>query len=142
MTELVRLDDWRERFDAACDRLRREPFDWGRRDCALGLAGELAIALTGVDVAGVYRGAYASEAEALELLRRNGFQTIGDVAGTLLPEYKHPSMARIGDLCVIADDSDFGGAFGVVNGERVFVMTRRGLGTVDRSQIVRAFRIG
>lgn len=142
MIELTRLPNWRARFDAECDRIRLTPFSWGSHDCGPGLAGNLALAVTGVDVASHYRGRYTTMIGALRVLRNSGFSSLGDLVASLLPEHDHPSMARVGDVVAIASASAFGHALGVVNGERVFVLTERGIGTVDRSDAVRAFRVG
>lgn len=142
MMELARLPDWRARFDAECDRIRLTPFAWGAHDCGPGLAGNLTLAITGVDAAAKYRGRYTTMTGALRVLRNSGFETLGDLVASILPEHDHPSMARVGDVVAIRSDSAFGHALGVVNGERVFVLTERGIGTVDRSEAVRAFKVG
>jgi hypothetical protein len=49
-------------------------------------------------------------------------------------------MARVGDI--IVTDGDDGPAMGVVQGERVYVLTQRGIGTIDLLQAKRAFRVG
>ncbi len=140
--ELTRVADWRRQFDRACDRLRLEPFSWGDNDCAVGLAGNLVLALTGVDVAKGYRGRYATAIGAVRVLRNSGHTSLGDLVAALLPEHAHPSMARVGDIVTVPDESAIGEVLGVVNGERLFVMTTRGFGTVDRSCATRAFRVG
>ncbi len=140
--ELTRVADWRRQFDRACDRLRLEPFSWGDNDCAVGLAGNLVLALTGVDVASAYRRRYTTAIGALRVLRNSGHASLGDLAASLLPEHAHPSMARVGDIVTVTDGSAIGEVLGVVNGERIFVMTARGFGTVDRSRATRAFKVG
>ncbi len=142
MMDLTRLPNWRARFDAECDRIRLTPFAWGSHDCGPGLAGNMTLAITGIDVAAEYRGRYTTMTGGLRLLRKSGFETLGDLVASILPEHAHPSMARVGDVVAIPSDSAFGHALGVVNGERVFVLTERGIGTVDRSEAVRAFKVG
>ncbi len=141
-TELRRLPGWREAFAAEIDRIRRTPFSWGEHDCGPGLAGNLVLALTGVDLAAGYRGHYDDAAGAVRVMRAAGFASLGDMVASLLPEYDHPSRARIGDVAAVAVESPIGHALGVIDYERVFVLTEAGLGTVDRSEIVRAFRVG
>ena len=140
--ELKRLNDWRARFDAACDEMRLKPFEWGGNDCAAGLAANLVLALTGVDVAADYRGRYKTRAGALRAMKAAGFASLGDLAASFLPEHEHPSMARVGDIVTVETADAFGEGFGVVNGERVFVLTEHGFGTVDRSLANRAFKVG
>ncbi|MGO4854928.1 DUF6950 family protein [Phaeovulum sp. W22_SRMD_FR3] len=137
-----RRPDWRARFDREVDRLRRAAFVWGENDCAVGLAGNLSLALTGVDSAAAYRGAYTSEIGALRILRAGGFATLGDLIATLAPEYDHPSRARIGDVGAVPVPGPFGHALAVVDYERLFVLTETGFGTLDRSAMVRAYKIG
>lgn len=140
---LVRKDDWRASFDAECDRLWRTPFSWETQDdCVLGLAGNLVTALTGVDMVAQYRGVYQDEAGALKVIHDAGFTSIGDMVASMLPEYEHPSMATVGDIVAIDTDSEFKHALGVVNGERILVLTTRGVGTIDRGRASRAFKVG
>ncbi len=141
MSELVRLQDWRARFVAEVDRLKHTPFAWGEHDCGAGLAGNLVLAITGVDCAAQWRGTYASAAEGLTLMKRAGFGNLADMVAMMLPEI-HPSEARIGDIAAIEIDTPFGYALGVVNGERVFVLREDGMGTVDLLDAKRAFRVG
>ncbi len=140
---LQRLPDWRVRFEATCDQLRAQPFAWGENDCGVGLAARLVAAVTGVDLAAQWRGHYASKAGALKALKETGFDTLGDFVASLLPEYPEgPSRAKIGDLVAIEVGAPFGHALGVVNGERVFVLTEDGHGTVDLLSASRAYKVG
>ncbi len=141
MSELVRLHDWRARFAAEVDRLKHTPFAWGSHDCGPGLAGNLVLAITGVDCAAQWRGSYASPAEGLARMREAGFDNLGDMVAAMLPEI-HPSAARIGDVAAIEVDTPFGYALGVVNGERIFVLREDGMGTVELLDAKRAFRVG
>ncbi|WP_065091645.1 DUF6950 family protein [Rhizobium leucaenae] len=141
MSELVRVMDWRERFVAEVDRLKHSPFAWGEHDCGPGLAGNLVLAITGVDCAAQWRGTYSTAAEAFAAMKAAGFQNLGDLVAAMLPEI-HPSQARIGDIAAIETDTPFGYALGVVNGERIFVLREDGMGTVDLLDAKRAFRVG
>ena len=139
---LQRVDNWRAAFSAEVERMRRLPFEWGTQDCGVGLAGNLTLALTGVDVAAPWRGRYSTQAGALRVLRNDGFENLGDLVASVLPEYDHPSRAMIGDVGAIEADGGFGHALCVVDFERVFVLRPDGFGTLDRSQMVRAFKVG
>lgn len=141
MTVLTRCDDWRARFDAACDLMRAKPFSWGENDCGVGLAGNLALALTGEDVAAPWRGRYTTATGALRVLRNDGFAGLADLVGSLLPECP-VSRLRIGDIAAIPTDDQFGFALGAVNGERIFVLTEAGFGTVDLMAAKRGFHVG
>ncbi|NTB96926.1 hypothetical protein G6M84_10395 [Agrobacterium tumefaciens] len=142
MSGLVRKDDWRARFAAEVDRIKRTPFAWGSHDCGPGLAGNLVYAVTGVDCAAQWRGEYDDALGAARAMRDAGFDNLADLVGSMLPEYEHPSQARIADVAAIKVDSVFGYALGVIDYERVFVLTENGIGTIDRSEIARAFKVG
>lgn len=142
MTALVRKNDWRARFAAEVDRIKRTPFAWGHHDCGPGLAGNLVYAVTGVDCAAQWRGEYDDALGAARTMRDAGFDNLADLVASMLPEYEHPSQARIADVAAIKVDSVFGYALGVIDYERVFVLTENGIGTIDRSEIARAFRVG
>lgn len=139
--ELKRFSDWRRRFEEAVDEIKSRPFAWGDHDCGPGLAGRLVLALTGVDCTAQYRGSYDSAASALRVMRDAGFDNLGDLVAAILPEV-HVSQASIGDVAAIADDSPFGYALGVVNGDRIFVLRADGIGTVDLLAAQRAFKVG
>lgn len=141
MIELSRLPDWRRRFAEEVDHLRRTPFDWDGHDCVVGLAGNMALAITGTDCAEQYRGAYSTAAGALKVMRKAGFENVADMVASMLPEI-HPSTAHVGDIAAIPMDSPFGFALGVVNGERIFVLMPSGIGTVDLLDATRAFKVG
>jgi hypothetical protein len=138
---MKRLPDWRTRFDAAIDDMKAKPFAWGEHDCGPGLVGRMVLAMTGEDVARRYRGKYRTARGALGVMRRAGFNTLADMAGSVLPEV-HPSRARVGDIAAFPADTAFGYALGVVNGERVYVLREDGLGTMDLLSATRAFRVG
>jgi hypothetical protein len=135
------MDGWRARFEAAVDEIKHRPFQWGEHDCGPGLAGAIVLAITGIDCAAQYRGTYDSAASAVRTMRDHGFENLGDLVAAMLPEI-HPSMAKIGDIVAIPDQTPFGFALGVVNGERVFVLRETGMGTVDLLAASRAFKVG
>lgn len=139
---LERFEDWRSRFSAECDRIWSTPFQYGVHDCGPGLAGNLVLAITGIDLVSEYRGTYHDKDSAVAIMRNCGFENLGDMVASFLPEYDHPSMARIGDIVAIETSSEFGHALGVLNGERALVLTAKGVGTVDRCKAARAFKVG
>ncbi|MBF2715506.1 hypothetical protein IEI95_014900 [Agrobacterium vitis] len=142
MQTLVRLKDWRSRFEVAIDEIKAKPFEWYVHDCGPGLAGRLVQALTGVDLAtDIIANPYHDEESAATIVRAAGFETLGALVASLLPEI-HPSQAQIGDIAAIAHDGPVGHALGVVNGERIFVLRPQGLGTVSLLHATMAFRVG
>ena len=142
MQSLVRLKDWRSRFEAAIDEIKARPFEWYAHDCGPSLAGRLVQALTGVDLASPFIATpYQDEAGAIAVVRAAGFDSLGALVASILPEI-HPSQAQIGDIAAIPYDGPLGHALGVVNGERIFVLRPQGLGTVSLLQATLAFRVG
>jgi len=142
MQTLVRRDDWRSRLEAAIDAVKAVPADWTKQaDCGPHLTGRMVEAQTGVDVAAPFRGRYTTAAGALRVMKAAGFDNLGDLVASLLPEI-HPSQAGVGDIAAIADETPFRYALGVVDGERIFVLRPDGLGTVDLLAAERAFRVG
>lgn len=138
---MKRLPGWRARLDAMFDEIRRTPFDWAGHDCALTLASGAILAITGEDVSKPYRGRYQTERGALLVLRKAGFETLEELAASLLPEVP-VSFARVGDIVTYPMDDPFGCTFGVVNGERAFVLRPEGIGTMDILQARKAFKVG
>jgi len=141
INERKRVESWRAAFDKEADKLRRIPFEWGTHDCAIGLVANMTKAITGEDKAKKYRGKYNDSKSAFRLMRKQGFTDLADMAASMLPEI-HPSQTQIGDIVAIKSDTEFKHALGVVNGERVLVLREDGMGTVDLSEAVRAFRVG
>ena len=138
---MQRRDDWRARFAAEVDRQRRNPFEWGKHDCAIGLVCGVVEAITGEDLARGYRSKYRSAASGLRIIRESGAETLGDFAAQFLPEI-HPSEARIGDIGTVAADGPFSEAFSVVDHSHLIVMTEQGHGNRARQCMTRAFRVG
>ncbi|MCI9864874.1 hypothetical protein RHIZ_02825 [Rhizobium skierniewicense] len=141
MNALTRLPDWRRRFENAIDDIKGKPFAWYDHDCGPGLAGRLVEAQTGVNLSGFVVGRYHDAASAARLLRDLGFDSLGELVASILPVI-HPSEARIGDIAAIDAGGPIGHALGVVNGERVFVLTETGIGTVDLLSAAMCFKVG
>lgn len=126
MTRLVRLPDWRNRLIAFLTDCAARPFVEGEHDCALFLAGGVQ-AMTGVDYAAPYRGAYRSTAEGLRLLRAKGFKDHVALARARLAS-KPVSMGFEGDGAVIREGRV--PALGIVQGASVYVLRTTGFGIV------------
>jgi hypothetical protein len=134
---MKRLTDWRSKLSATIEAHRRLPFAYGRNDCALFVA-SCVEAMTGVDLAVLYRGRYTSANEAMQVLRAAGHD---DVCALIALQFEeiHPALARAGDVMAFPAERT-GWALGIVNGERVTVLREDGLGTLSREQATRAFR--
>lgn len=136
----MRVDNWRSEFSKAIDDMRHKPFSWGENDCAVGLVRNLIKAMTGEDVCKEYFKKYKTPAGGYKLMKNAGFENIGDMVASVLKEI-HISEAAIGDIVAIKTDDKFGYALGVVNNDRVFVMSETGVGTVNLFSAERAFRV-
>lgn len=139
--EIKRIDAWREPFSKVVDDLYYKPFVWGENDCAIGLVRKLVLAITGEDVAAKYEGQYWDAKTGYRLLRKEGFEDLADMAASILPEI-HVSQAMIGDIAAIKTDDGFGHGLGVVNGERIIVLTEKGIGSIDLFEGDRFFKVG
>jgi hypothetical protein len=138
---LIRLPDWRSRFEAVFDDIMTRPFEWQTHDCGPGLAGRTVLALTGIDLCAQYAADYHDLASAVRVVRSLGHQTLGGLVGSMLPQI-HPSQARLGDIAALAIKSPLGHALGVVNGERIYVLTETGVGTRDLLDAAMCFKVG
>ncbi|MEM7751806.1 MAG: hypothetical protein AAF230_00235 [Pseudomonadota bacterium] len=122
--ELTRLSDWRLRLVAYLELCARAPFEEGQHDCALFLAGGVE-AMTGVDYAAEFRGAYSTTKAGIKLLRARGFRNHVALAQHHLPE-KPIAFANEGDGAVVPTDGI--DALGIVQGALIYVLGEGGLG--------------
>lgn len=136
---MTRRPDWHSRFVAMIDEVRREPFAWDSADCSKAWVGRLVHELTGVDHTKDF-GKYSTLKGAVKVMKSKGVKNLADLIALYLPEI-HPSQAYIGDIATIKDDSPFGYALGIVNGDRIFVRREDGVGTVDLLEADRAFKV-
>lgn len=131
VVRLHRLPDWRARLDAYLAACAWRPYAPGRHDCALFAAGAIE-AMTGLDFARAYRGAYVSVEVGEALLGRD----IATHASSILPELPAVLDAVEGDIAVID------GALGVVGGAHVLVLRPQGgLGTVPLTRADRVLAV-
>lgn len=134
---MKRLVDWRSRLSAVIEARRRQPYD-ERKNCAVFVV-DCIEAMTGEDIGAPYRGRFETIEEIVTLIRADGYADMPDFIGNFLEEIQ-PVQARAGDVMLFAAERT-GWAGGIVNGERVTVVSYRGLGTISRDRAVRAFRI-
>lgn len=123
-----------QKLHAYLDRARAEKFRPGEHDCALFVAGWVAIA-TGTDHGEEWRGTYKTLEDGKALLADHGCADHIELVASLLTETT-PAMARNGDLALVG-----GEALGIVSDERVFVLRLDGIGHVSRRLAERAFTV-
>lgn len=133
----MRAQDWQARLVAYLHGAAREPFAFGRHDCALFSAGAVE-AMTGADMARDWRGRYSTMRGGLRALRKAGYADHVALAASMFEDVA-PSLAQPGDLAVVPTDD--GPALGVVQGEAVYVLGPQGLGLVSILRAERAFRV-
>lgn len=136
----MRSEEWRKKLGQYVVGLRGEPYAFGRQDCWLFVAGGIE-AMTGEDHAKPHRGRYKTARGALRIMRRAGAADMAEFAGLFLEEIEAPVFAQIGDVMAIPTKDAFGFSLGILNGERVLVVTPNGIDTRDRSEATRAFRV-
>ncbi|RKD61656.1 hypothetical protein [Rhizobium sp. WW_1] len=139
---LSRRPDWRSRMAAAIDIVKHRSFGWRDCDCVSGLAAPLVTAMTGVDLFAQHAGQYTDADSAYRLMQDLGFDDLADLVGSFLPEHEHISRASMGDIAAIEVPTRFRHALGIVDGERIFVLSETGFGTVDLLTAARAFKVG
>ncbi|UDF29395.1 UNVERIFIED_ORG: hypothetical protein LHK14_18055 [Roseateles sp. XES5] len=139
MLTLKRRDDWRAHLLAYLAEVKATPLNYGGHDCGVGLVARAVEAMTGVDLAAQWRGRYDSARGALRMLRDDGYADLETLGRSMLPAF-HPSLGQIGDIALVRDDGL--GALGIVQGERIIVMTETGLGSVDLLAAKLIFRVG
>lgn len=130
---MTRVRDWRKRLSDTIEARRRMPFS-DQNNCAEFVAQALT-AMGGPDILASVRGKYRTIPEGLVLLRQQGHDGLCGLLASFFAEIP-PALATAGDIACVADD-----AIGIVNGERVTVMSEQGLGTVARTDMKRAFRV-
>lgn len=133
----MRAQDWQARLVAYLHEAGRQPFAFGRHDCALFSAGAVE-AMTGVDMARDWRGRYSTMRGGLRALRKAGHADHVALARALFAEVP-AAMAQPGDLAAVPTEE--GPALGVVQGEAVYVLTPAGIGLVPITSAETAFRV-
>lgn len=135
--ELTRLVDWHARLVAYLSDASRQPFEYGRHDCATFAAGAVA-AMTGTDLAEAMRGRYRTLKGGLRMLRRDGFADHVEFAAA---NFEEVPVARAcpGDIAAVPGPD--GQALGIVQGGAIYVLTPGGLGLVPLLGADRVFRV-
>jgi len=135
----MRKEDWRRRLGDYVRQVRAIQYAFGTQDCWLFVAGAVD-AMTGIDHGARHRGRYKTARGALGIMRRAGAADMAEFAG-LHFEPVAPVAAQIGDVMAIPTDDAFGFSLGILNGERVLVVTPTGIDSRDRAEATRAFKV-
>lgn len=125
----MRPDDWPGLLDGYVQQARILPFAWGTHDCVTFTTSWHRL-MTGRDVFEPFRGKYASEDEAFEVMHTRGVRTM-DEAGDYLfgASRERLEFTQRGDI-VLAQ-----GALGLCLGARVAMLTVEGMGFLYFSKV-------
>lgn len=137
---MKRTEGWRKRLASYVSACRSTPYELGTFDCWLFVAGAIE-AMTGKDLGLVQRGRYKTQRGALGVMKRDGAVDMAEFAEHRLTALPDPVMAQVGDVMAIPTDDAFGFALGILNGERILVVTPKGIDTRDRAEATRAFKV-
>lgn len=118
----MRPDDWPTLLEGYVEQARREPFEWGERDCISWACGWHKL-ITGRDVYAPFRGRYDNKEDATRLMLANGVRTMEEAGRFLFgPEREVLDLTQRGDIVLAANT--FGlwlgarGAFPMLDGTR------------------------
>ena len=136
-----RYEDWPRRMEAAVDAAQSRPFVWGHWDCCLFVA-EVTRAMTGEDIAALYRGKYKSRRGAYALLKRIVGGGVHEAAVRAFgAPLAYPLTARRGDAVLL--DTPDGDALGICAGPRILVpRPGEGLAAFPIAAARAAWRVG
>jgi hypothetical protein len=127
----VRVEGWESLLAA---HLQPTEFVWGKHDCAL-WAADWVCKATGNDFGADWRGQYATEDEAQELMQARGFSGPEGIADAHL-EPVPVALAHRGDIMLHPT-----GALGICAGAYSYFLTGRGLTRIPTLLCKRAWRV-
>lgn len=134
----IRVPGWHSSLTAYLADVARTPFVYGQHDCAL-FAADAVRVMTGVDLAGTYRGRYSSLSGGMRILRKDGFADHVELVRAHFAAVP-TAKAMPGDLACFA--TVIGRALGVVQSAMVYVLMPNGtLGMVPLTDAVEAFSV-
>lgn len=97
----MRLHDWPERLSEVVAAARDRPFEYGTHDCCL-FAADCIEAVTGRDLAAVWRGQYATLEDGLKLAKaRNLVQLAAKFFKPIAPVFAHRGDIAVAPIGVL-----------------------------------------
>lgn len=134
-----RVRQWQSLLGALFAERAQDHFEWGRNDCAL-FAADCVLTATGFDPAAEFRGKYATEREALRLLKETNLEKLAD---RWFPRLPSPLAATSGDIGLVMVKESGLEAFVVCGGGQWWYgPAENGLAPYPRSDIRIAWGIG
>ena len=143
---MTRIQGWEKLLTEFPERYGIAAFSWGTRDCCL-LAADLVLAITGIDIAGKFRGKYTTESGAMETIAAvTGGKTVEDAvvwcaAKHGLTEWQHPLFAQRGDLALVSNGANLIAAFVWSDGKHVVSIAESGLVRLPLTAMKRAWKV-
>lgn len=142
---MIRKPDWQSALSAYLAEHEKTRFRYGQWDCCL-FACDAIQAMTGVDVAAYYRGAYRDRRGALRAIaERTGVASIRCVAHSVTEIYEMPkrpiSTAQRGDVVLLERGRDY--SLGIVDltGSKIAVAAAVGLLRIPLQSAVCAWQV-
>lgn len=140
----MRVTNWPKELDKIIIAASRTPFEWGKHDCCL-FAADCIKAITGTDPAVDFRGKYADEDGATEVLFYYAGGQLPEAADKIARAFGYeeinPRLAQRGDVALCSLPT--GETMGVVslNGRDVLVAAQFGLLSVPLKQAIKAWKV-
>jgi hypothetical protein len=134
-----RYRDWEARLLAWHREWLRRPHVWDASDCGCMAAAEIMAISDIPDPMAELRGHYHDAESNARLLHDLGFATPGDFVASKLDEWASPALARRGDIGVAGIKHS---PLVVVMGHSLVGIGPRGLESLPRAQLTRAFKVG
>jgi uncharacterized protein DUF6950 len=120
------------------------PFAWGTHDCSTFVADGV-LAITGVDIAADFRGKYSDHAGAFAAITSVcGGSTVADAivycaSKYNLVEWKHPKMARRGDVVTFEANGSLVAGLIHLSGRHIVAVGEQGLYRFPISRVIRSW---
>lgn len=127
---------WFADLCAYIDQAEALAFAPGRHDCALFVAGAIAV-VHGVDLAAQWRGQYQTIDEGLALMAAAGLADHLEIVARELNAIA-PALAKTGDVALVRGD-DGAPSLGLFMSSTIRVVTPAGLGVLPRGRAIQAW---
>ena len=139
---LTRKLGWEQILERAVQDARDRTFEWGKFDCCM-WACDVVLAITGLDVAALFRGQYNSRNSMAKMLKRKGAFSLSSLCGTVARAHRMPEIpplsARRGDLVLVKESGRH--SLGVCTGVYVRATAAKGLAYMEQDTWVKAWRV-
>lgn len=139
---MQRISDWEKVLHEQVLAAQKKQFQWGTFDCAM-FACDCVQAIAGVDPAAAYRGKYANESAAKEIIGANFLKFAHGIAMASGMDPIHRGYARRGDV-VLVNNGTMLGALGIVShrGDFAWCAAQKGLARVSSHRWLVGWKVG